>query len=177
MGYFLSDQKDHSKPDADDIATQDLHESVADTELEHAELVTEENLNSSDTDESNLETSKDKNKRSMISLVFGGMWRITRIALLVGIVVGALLAAVYVLQQDDVVRKQFEGKRWALPARVFARPLELYEGQILKPDNLHKELQLLNYSYVTHVMGTGQFKREKNVFFIQTRGFKFAEDS
>jgi len=43
-----------------------------------------------------------------------------------------LFFAAYVLQQDDLVRSQFEGKRWALPARVFARPLELYEGQ-----NLH----------------------------------------
>lgn len=202
MGYFLSDQKDQSQLDADDIVTKSVtegaSESVSKEELEalnedQSELITDNKLDSSlvdsdsasdidtgDTvaDERNVDKSAitSTKKMGIVSTIFGGLWRITRIVILVGIVVGALLAAVYVLQQDDVVRKQFEGKRWALPARVFARPLELYEGQILKPDDLHKELQLLNYSYVTHVMGTGQFKREKNVFFVQTRGFKFAED-
>ena len=108
--------------------------------------------------------------------VIRGFWRVTRIFILIGIILGSLLAAAFVLQQDELVRSQFEGKRWALPARVFARPLEIYEGQSLKADDLHKELQLLNYSYVTHLIGTGQFKRNKNTFIIQTRGFKFAED-
>lgn len=113
---------------------------------------------------------------SVVALLFRGVWRITRILILIGIVIGSLFAAAYVLQQDDLVRSQFEGKRWALPARVFARPLELYEGQSLQADDLHKELQLLNYTFVTHIVGTGQFKRDKNTFYIQTRGFKFADD-
>ena len=112
----------------------------------------------------------------IIGAILGGFWRVTRIALLIGIVIGSLFAAAYVLQQDELVRSQFEGKRWALPARVFARPLEIYEGQSLKADDLQKELQLLNYSFVTHLVGTGQFKRDKNTFYVQTRGFKFAED-
>jgi penicillin-binding protein 1B len=195
MGYFLSDQKDQSQVDADDIVTEGSSESVAKEELEaisegQSELITDNKLDSSvvESDKNDAVTTDTKaldadkpavtspKNYAIASTIFGGLWRIIRIVILVAIVVGALLAAVYVLQQDEVVRKQFEGKRWALPARVFARPLELYEGQILKPDDLHKELQLLNYSYVTHVMGTGQFKREKNVFFVQTRGFKFAED-
>lgn len=120
-----------------------------------------------------------KSKRTFFGVIFAilrGLWRVARIAMLVGIVIGSLFAAAYVLQQDELVRSKFEGKRWSLPARVFARPLELYEGQSLKADDLHKELQLLNYSFVTHLVGTGQFKRDKDVFYIQTRGFKFAED-
>jgi len=105
-----------------------------------------------------------------------GIWRVIRIFILIGIVIGSLFSAAYVLQQDELVRNQFEGKRWALPARVFARPLELYEGQSLVPNDLHQELQLLNYTFVTHLVGTGQFKRSKNTFYIQTRGFQFAED-
>jgi len=105
-----------------------------------------------------------------------GIWRVIRIFILIGIVIGSLFSAAYVLQQDELVRNQFEGKRWALPARVFSRPLELYEGQSLVPNDLHQELQLLNYTFVTHLVGTGQFKRSKNTFYIQTRGFQFAED-
>ncbi len=41
---------------------------------------------------------------------------------------GLLLAAAYAVYLDFTVRARFEGKRWALPARVYARPLELYPG-------------------------------------------------
>ncbi len=114
--------------------------------------------------------------RALFLLSLRGLWRITRIVILVGIILGTLLGAAYVLKLDNRVQAQFDGKRWALPARVFARPLELYEGQSLRANDLQKELQLLNYTYVTRTVGTGQYQRDKNTFIIQTRGFKFAED-
>lgn len=113
---------------------------------------------------------------SILATLFRGLWRVGRIAMFIGIIVGSLIAAAYVLKLDKQVQTQFEGKRWALPARVFARPLELYEGQSLRADDLQKELQLLNYSFVTRTVGTGQYERKKNKFIVQTRGFKFAED-
>jgi len=165
----------------------------ADELSEVSDIVTESNENSmtdaeilSDMDVDNVDEaqhspdSTTKNKKFGIFSILGFLlkttWRVTRIAMLIGIILGSLFFAAYVLQQDDLVRTQFEGKRWALPARVFARPLELYEGQNLHPENLEKELQLLGYSYVTHLVGTGQYAKKKNSFFIQTRGFKFAED-
>lgn len=102
-------------------------------------------------------------------------FRIVRIALLVGIVVGALFAAAYVLKQDDVVRSKFEGKRWSLPARVFARPLELYEGKALSSKDLEKELHLLRYR-IGNGTSTGTYVKRGGVFEIHTRGFKFASD-
>ena len=183
----MSDQKDQPQSGEDDILTEDHSKtSVVVTEPSAENDVISDNVLDNETnnmdgletvvEETEVETQKPRSKFALFSMMMGGLWRIARILILIGIVIGALLAAAYVLQQDDVVRKQFEGKRWALPARVFARPLELYEGQPLKADDLHKELQLLNYSFVTHVTGTGQFKREKNKFTVQTRGFKFAED-
>ena len=42
----------------------------------------------------------------------------------------ALLAAIILVAVlDRRVTKQFEGRRWTLPARVYAHPLELYVGQ------------------------------------------------
>jgi len=138
-----------------------------------------ENMSSEESEESVVQQTV-KRKRKPLHLIVGsflyGIWRVTRILILIGIVIGSLFAAAYVLQQDELVRHQFEGKRWALPARVFARPLELYEGKSLVPDDLQQELQLLNYTFVTHLVGTGQYKRNKNTFYIQTRGFQFADD-
>jgi len=102
-------------------------------------------------------------------------FRIARIAFLVGIVVGALLAAAYVLKQDDVVRTKFEGKRWSLPARVFARPLELYEGKVLSSQDLEQELHLLRYRLGSG-SSTGTYVKRGSTFEIHTRGFKFASD-
>ncbi len=108
--------------------------------------------------------------------IFKVLWRIFRIALLISIVLGALAAAAYVLKLDDHVRTQFEGKRWALPARVFARPLEMYVGKGLYPQDLEKELQLLHYRKTNNPIDTGQYTRKGNSFLIHTRGFQFAED-
>lgn len=102
--------------------------------------------------------------------------RVARIAILVGIVIGALLAAAYILKKDDEVRTKFEGKKWSLPARVFARPLELYEGKSLSVKDLEKELHLLRYRASDDPATTGTYNRQGNIFYIHSRGFKFAED-
>ena len=39
-----------------------------------------------------------------------------------------IISAFGLLFLDIHIRAQFEGKRWALPAKVYARPLELYAG-------------------------------------------------
>jgi len=111
-----------------------------------------------------------------VVFLFKLTWRIFRIALLIGIVLGSLAAAAYVLKLDDHVTSQFEGKRWALPARVFARPLEMYVGKGLYARDLEKELQLLHYRKTNNPIDTGQYIRKGNTFIIHTRGFQFAED-
>ncbi len=57
----------------------------------------------------------------------------------------ALVAILYVLYLDSVIRYEFEGKRWALPAHVYARPLELFPGMHLTAEQLIDELTLLGY--------------------------------
>ena len=35
----------------------------------------------------------------------------------------------YCIWLDFGIRKEFEGKRWAVPARVYSQPAEIYLGQ------------------------------------------------
>ncbi len=56
-----------------------------------------------------------------------------------------LMSAAYVVYLDINVRQQFEGKRWAVPASVYARPLELYPGRPLSKARLMDELRALGY--------------------------------
>lgn len=181
----MSNEKDKPlNPDelseVSDIVTDSASEAGRAQDLDSDINADNSNMQKADHEDQGESHSNDsKNSLTLFSLLgvfFRGTWRVARILMLIGVVIGALLAAVYVLEQDELVRSQFEGKRWSLPARVFARPLELYEGQSLTAENLQKELQLLGYSYVTHLVGTGQFTRKKDTFNIQTRGFKFAED-
>ena len=59
---------------------------------------------------------------------------------------GVLLAALlYALYLDRLVVRQFEGRRWTLPAQVYAAPLELYAGLPLTSAALEHELQRLHY--------------------------------
>ncbi|KZY45641.1 hypothetical protein A3732_09905 [Oleiphilus sp. HI0050] len=57
----------------------------------------------------------------------------------------ALLLFAWCIYLDAQVRYKFEGKRWALPAQVFARTLEIYNDKALNANNLLDELNMLGY--------------------------------
>lgn len=88
--------------------------------------------------------------------------------------IGATLAVgLYGVHLDRVVRGKFEGQRWALPARVWARPLELYAGRRLSPDQFESELERLNYRAVESPRNQGQYQRLGDRFEVRTRPFRF----
>ncbi|QGU32738.1 penicillin-binding protein 1B [Thermochromatium tepidum] len=90
------------------------------------------------------------------------------------LMLGATLAVVlYGIHLDRVVRSKFEGQRWALPARVWARPLELYAGRRLSPDQFESELERLNYRAVESPRNPGQYQRLGDRFEVWTRPFRF----
>jgi penicillin-binding protein 1B len=84
-----------------------------------------------------------------------------------------LMLSGFVLYLDITVRVQFEGKRWALPARVYARPLELYPGLKLRPEQLGAELAMLGYRDADNQLDPGSFRQQRNEFTIATRPFVF----
>ena len=92
--------------------------------------------------------------------------------LLIAIGVG-LAGILYGIHLDKVVRGKFEGKRWALPARVYARPLELYVGRPLTPDQLQTELKRLSYREDATTNREGSYTRDGDRFLLRTREFRF----
>ena len=70
-----------------------------------------------------------------------GLWRpLTGLLVLVLLLLGG-----YAVYLGKTVRVKFEGKRWAVPAQIYARPLDLYVGATIKPAQLKSELQFLGY--------------------------------
>ena len=84
-----------------------------------------------------------------------------------------VLGAGYVAWLDLRVRAEFEGKRWALPARVYARPVELWPGARLDPDALEAELRRSDYHHADHPGRPGSYHRAADRFVIETREFRF----
>ncbi len=73
------------------------------------------------------------------------------------------------------VEKKFEGKRWAIPASVFARPLELYIGKKLTPEAFEQELLLAGYNKENSGKGQAGYLRQGQTFKVKTRDFHFAD--
>lgn len=85
--------------------------------------------------------------------------------------------ASYTIALDADVREQFEGKRWALPAKVYARPLELYPEMDLKIADLEHELQTIGYRQDEDANQEGEYYRRGNEVSIVTRAFTFWDTS
>lgn len=79
---------------------------------------------------------------------------------------------VYVVYLDATIRSSFEGKKWQIPARVYARPLELYQGLPLKINELIAELNDLGYANGS-ASSPGQYFRRGNEVVLNSRGFQF----
>ena len=84
-----------------------------------------------------------------------------------------LLLVGYMAFLDFQVYRQFEGKRWTLPARVYARPLELYAGLRLSADQMATELKALGYRFTSSARKPGEVSRNNRTFHIKTRPFHF----
>lgn len=86
-----------------------------------------------------------------------------------------VLMGLGLLFMDTHIRHQFEGKRWALPAKVYARPLELYAGLPISIAELKIELRGLGYQFVRKVSLPGQAEFSTSKVIISTRGFQFPD--
>jgi penicillin-binding protein 1B len=100
-------------------------------------------------------------------------WRFSRSSVLA--VLGGLLflGFLYCIYLDVEIRSKFEGKRWALPARVYARPLEVFSGQVLDKKSLLKELVFLKYRSGKDAPGT--YLDMPTAVALNTREFVFGD--
>ena len=60
---------------------------------------------------------------------------------------------------DRQIRESFSSLQWALPARIYARPMELYPGASHARDEVQPALQQLGYREVSQLNRPGEFRR------------------
>lgn len=92
------------------------------------------------------------------------------------VIVGVVLIG-YLAYLDITIRRQFEGQRWALPAHVYTRPLEIFAGSRLAPAALLKELESLGYRKQAQADRPGSFTAVGDKVHIHLREFTFWDGS
>jgi|TARA_B110000971_G_scaffold215816_1_gene249891 penicillin-binding protein 1B len=64
----------------------------------------------------------------------------------------------YLFFLNHLIDQRFDDDIWALPSRIYARPLELYKGMSLNRESLKYELELSTYQRVNHRPKPGQYR-------------------
>lgn len=103
-----------------------------------------------------------KNRKSLLKL-----WMIQ-----LAIILGCVLLS-YCVWIDFQIRKEFEGKRWSVPTRVYAQPTELYAGLELDQKSLIGRLKNATYQPVLELTKPGQFNSRASVIDLYTRQFHY----
>ncbi len=88
--------------------------------------------------------------------------------LIAGIVIVAVLG--------HRITSQFEGRRWTLPARVYAQPLDLYVGQSLSAERFTEELRRLGYLSSETTDRPGTYRRKGGRVDVHLREFRFSDE-
>ena len=96
-----------------------------------------------------------------------------RFWLLRGFIVGVFLFCAFVVYLDITIRDQFEGQKWALPAHVYTRPMELYIGQQIDLSLVQAELEELGYRSGVELSGVGSYLVSDTELIIYQREFRF----
>jgi len=97
------------------------------------------------------------------------LWKVVRLALLAVV----LAVAGFTLYLDIRVRSEFEGRRFALPARIYARPLELHAGLHIAQADVEDELGSLGYREAPPEGDSGWYSKSENSLVVALRPFVF----
>jgi penicillin-binding protein 1B len=88
----------------------------------------------------------------------------------------AVIAAAWVVHLDQVVTREFRGRLWSVPARVYAEPIDLYVGAPVGADDLEEELRRLHYRSGDPAAGPGVYHRHGGSFDLHARRVRFVDE-
>ncbi len=89
------------------------------------------------------------------------------------LVIGVCVFLSYCVWLDYQIKKEFEGKRWSIPARVYAQPTELYIGRHYDQNKLVTKLKELGYKPVRMLQGPGQYGVNNDLVNFYLRDFSY----
>jgi len=114
-----------------------------------------------------------KNDKRQKNPIFAWLWGL----LLLGFTACAVVFLLYLGYLDFNVRTQFEGKRWSIPARVYANPVDLYAGNPIDPAKFLELLKLLHYRQDKKLSVDGTYYQSGMQLNVRTRQFAFWDET
>ena len=114
-------------------------------------------------------TRRSKNARKKPSRRSSRLWRL--FLLLGGVFIGLMVPWVAYLNHQ--VTSEFEGRKWDLPSRVFARALDLYPGALLTPAGMEVELSSAGYRRSDRAAQPGLYRISGPSIEVNRRAFRF----
>ena len=112
-----------------------------------------------------------KNRRRSVFRAIAGFF--LKLTFYAGLLVSAV-AVGYLIYLDRTITGTFEGRRWSVPAAVYAEPLALYPGAALTASDIVTELLRLGYQSRS-ASQPGTYQRSTNHLRIHLRSFQFME--
>lgn len=106
-----------------------------------------------------------KLKRRRLLWIVGLLWLVLMV-----------LLVPHVIHLNQRIVAQFEGKRWELPAHVYAQSMDLFDGKPLSVKQLQQVMSWLNYVEVKQPKKAGEYSRKGSRIEIVTRGFRFPDE-
>ena len=94
---------------------------------------------------------------------------------MLSIIFGTIILSFYTLYLNNIIKDKFEGRRWSIPAKVYARSLELYPGLKINASQFEKELKLAGYRKDRQSSTQGSFSRNGRRIELVTRQFSFPD--
>ena len=91
-------------------------------------------------------------------------------------IIAALILFAAIAYFDILITNKFEGQKWALPADVYTRPLDIYIGQQIEQKEIIDELRELGYqekSSSNAVQRVGQYYKKPGQIDVFLRSFAF----
>lgn len=103
------------------------------------------------------------------------IWRLVWRTLMGLSLLTVLLSAGYAYYIDRTISKTFEGRRWSVPAQVYAQPLELFSGLALSKSQFITELTRLGYRPDLELNSAGTYREDSRGVTAYLRGFRFID--
>ena len=123
-------------------------------------------------------TAKAKKKPSgqgWLATLRGWLFRLMlKVTLWAGLL-AVLVGSGYLYYLDRSISKTFEGRRWSVPAQVYAQPMELYAGKRLTNAQLQVALKRLGYRQTADLSKPGSFQPIAGGVSIHLRAFAFMD--
>lgn len=92
-----------------------------------------------------------------------------------GFILGVIAFSFLMVEVDKEIAPKFENMRWSLPARVYARPLELYIDSKISLGQLKQELELAQYKETDRLNRQGSYRVNADSIDIFTRSFAYSD--